>query len=211
MINWVSIPASYAVLPPQSIRTNPGFWSLLPRLRAGNPIACIGRKSSCKGCTAPTSSTSQASLDPGLRPMETKVSFNEVVDFSNGAGSTGSSRSGNDWGTFGIPGVGLPNDNNSAAAFATYLYFPAPGTYIMGGNSDDGVYLTFAKNSQDVLGTAVPGMLGGEGGRGIGSFQNSGAVIVTNAGYYGFRLLYWNGGGGSGVEWCVPDSKRPLA
>jgi hypothetical protein len=87
-----------------------------------------------------------------------------------------------------------------ALAFTTYLYFPTPGTYVMGFNSDDSSRVTMARNSHDLLGTEIPG-LHAEGGRGIGSLQNVGAIIVTNAGYYGFRLLYENGGGGAGVEW----------
>jgi hypothetical protein len=56
--------------------------------------------------------------------------------------------------------------------------------------------LTFAKNSHDLLGTRVRGLFA-DVGRGIGTLQNVGALIVTNAGYYGFRLLWENGGGGS--------------
>jgi len=136
------------------------------------------------------------------------VSFNDVVDFAN-SGAGGQFPIDNSWGTFGIPGsvdgTLLGNDDNSAVAFTAYLYFPTPGTYIMGGNSDDGFNVTFSKNPQDVLGTSVPGLLA-DVGRGIGNLQNIGAVVVTNAGYYGFRMLWYNGGGGSAVEWYTTQT-----
>jgi len=72
--------------------------------------------------------------------------------------------------------------------------------YVMGGNSDDSLRVTYAKNSADLLGAQVQGLFA-DVGRGIGNDQNVGVLIVTNAGYYGFRMLYENGGGGAGLEW----------
>jgi hypothetical protein len=73
----------------------------------------------------------------------------------------------------------------------------------MGLNSDDYSRVTYAQNSHDLLGAEVPGLNSDShgGGRGIGVDQNVGAIVVTNGGYYGFRMLYENGTGGSAVEW----------
>jgi hypothetical protein len=90
--------------------------------------------------------------------------------------------------------------NNFALACDTYLYFRTAGTYLMGASSDDGLRVTFAANSHDVLGTQVPGMLA-DTSRAIGPDQNLGALVVSAAGYYGFRLLYENGSGDAGVGW----------
>ena len=128
-----------------------------------------------------------------------EIQLNDVIDFAN-TGAGGQFPIDNDWGLLGIPASGLTSDDNSAIGVSAYLYFPTAGTYIMGANSDDGVRVTFAKNSHDLLGTPVPGITA-DGGRGIGFEQNLGAVIVPTPGYYGFRLLWENGGGGSAVEW----------
>jgi hypothetical protein len=111
----------------------------------------------------------------------------------------------------GIPGenaaTNAPNDN-IALVFSSYLHFPKAGTYVMGFNSDDGARVTFAKNSHDLLGTEIPG-LNFDGGRGIGRDQNVAALIITQPGFYGCRLLYYQGGGGAAVEWyfkSTPDT-----
>lgn len=125
------------------------------------------------------------------------------VDFDNGS-SAGQFPNNIDWGNFGIPSpaysAATDPTANIAAEVTAYLYFPAKGLYVMGGNSDDGLRVTFARNAGDLLGTQVPGLFA-DVGRGIGNDQNVGALIVTNAGYYGFRMLYENGGGGAGLEW----------
>ena len=125
------------------------------------------------------------------------------VDFDNGQ-SAGQFPNNIDWGNFGIPSpayaAATDPTANIAAEVTAYLYFPTPGLYVMGGNSDDGLRVTFAKNSRDLLGTRANGLFA-DVGRGIASDQNVGALLVTNAGYYGFRMLFENGGGGAGLEW----------
>jgi len=43
-----------------------------------------------------------------------------------------------------------------------------------------------------------------DGGRGIGVSQNSGLIYVATPGYYGMRVLFYNGGGGSGWRFILP-------
>jgi hypothetical protein len=136
----------------------------------------------------------------GVPLVNGEIQWADVVDFGNSSTPSGEFPTDRGWGGLGIPALTLPNDNNSSASFMAYLYFPTAGTYVMGGNSDDGLRVTFAQNSHDLLGTQVPGLFA-DFGRGIGADQNVGAIIVTNAGYYGFRMLWENGGGGSAVEW----------
>jgi hypothetical protein len=90
--------------------------------------------------------------------------------------------------------------NNIALACETYLDFPTAGIYVMGANSDDGIRVTFARNSHDLLGVQAPGMLA-DYGRLIGRDQNVGALIVSAPGYYGFRLLYESSRPDAGLEW----------
>jgi hypothetical protein len=131
------------------------------------------------------------------------ITWNDLIDFGNSTGTSGQFPYDRGWGALGIPSLQLPNDDNSAAWFAAYLYFPTAGLYVMGLNSDDYSRVTYAQNSHDLLGTEVPGLNSDShnGGRAIGADQNVGAIVVTNAGYYGFRMLYENGTGGSAVEW----------
>jgi len=98
------------------------------------------------------------------------------------------------------------------------------GAYYLGANSDDGVRLTFYNNSKDVLGTGLAPELSFDGGRGIGANENIGIIYISQPGYYGSRLLWYNGGGGSAVEFyttqtpisgstniLVNDTNNPLA
>jgi PA domain len=134
-----------------------------------------------------------------------------LVDFSNGQ-SAGQFPFNLDFSQFGIP---APTNNvpcgctdNSALAISTYLYFPMPGWYYLGVNSDDGFRVSFAKNSHDLLGMYSP-VLQFDGGRGIGNNQNVTGIYVPSPGYYGARLLWYNGGGGAGVEYYT--TQTPLS
>ncbi len=208
VINWVALTAADSVPAASIDKTQPGFLATPSQITASEPNRAYWAQEQLQGLHGPNLIDFTGVPGPGIVTNGDQVSFNDVVDLAN-SGAAGQFSINNDWGMFNIPAMAngsvLPNDNNSAVAFATYLYFPTPGTYILGGNSDDGIFVTHSKNPQDVLGGAVPGLLA-DVGRGIGSFQNIGAVVVTNAGYYGFRMLYWNGGGGAGVEWYTTQT-----
>jgi hypothetical protein len=145
-------------------------------------------------------------------PTTGNIGWNGVVNFNKDvtAGSGEFPTTGPDgnpilFDALGIAGVNAPTNglyNNIVVSYSTYIHFPTAGTYVMGGNSDDGLRVTFAKNAQDLLGSEIPG-LNADTGRGIGRDQNVGAVIIPQAGYYGCRLLYYNGGGGAGIEWYL--------
>jgi len=198
-LNWVTLPAADAV-PASSIDLNaPGFLVQAYQTASGQPNRMYWTDEQLMGLHG----TNWLDFST-LTTTNGEIVYGDVIDFAN-AGAGGQFPNNNDWTTFNIPGAGLANDDNSSIAVSTYLYFPAPGTYILGGNSDDGLRVTFAKNSHDLLGTRVPGLFA-DVGRGIGSLQNLGAVIVTNAGYYGFRLLWENGGGGSAIEWYTTST-----
>jgi hypothetical protein len=200
-VNYLYLPGS-AALPASSFdlsQANVGFLVNASQVTSGQPNRMYWADEQLMGLHG-TNHIDFATL----LTTNGEVQFGDVVDFAN-TGAGGQFPNNLDWVGLGIPGVGLANDDNSAAAFATYLYFPAAGTYIMGANSDDGLRVTFARNSHDLLGTRLPNMFA-DFGRGIGSDQNTCAIIVTNAGYYGFRLLWENGGGGSAVEWYMKST-----
>lgn len=94
----------------------------------------------------------------------------------------------------GIPGS-LGGNDNYAQEILTYLEFPAPGFYTLGVNSDDGFKVTSA-TGVDAL---APTLGVFDGGRGVAdSVFNLG---IPQAGLYPFRLIWYEGTGGSAAEW----------
>ena len=85
---------------------------------------------------------------------------------------------------------GLPGTNGSTINFAleaiTYLYL-TPGAYTFGVNSDDGFQLTSGAVQVGVF----------DAGRGAADTLFS--FVVTQTGYYPFRLVYFQGGGGASL------------
>jgi hypothetical protein len=85
---------------------------------------------------------------------------------------------------------------NATEEVYTYLYFPTNGTYTMGVNSDDGFKVTAGSPLKGP--TAV---ILGSFDAGRGAADTLFTFPVAAAGYYPFRLLYENGGGGANCEW----------
>jgi hypothetical protein len=151
----------------------------------------------------------------GWDPTTGDISWQGIVNFNKdvtaGSGefpTTGPDGDPVDFAYLGIAGVSAPTNglyDNIALAYSAYIHFPTAGTYLMGVNSDDGVRVTLAKNSHDLLGMEVPG-LNFDGSRQLGLDQNVVALIVTQPGYYGCRLLYYNGSGGAGIEWYLKSN-----
>ncbi|MCD6338807.1 MAG: hypothetical protein J7M29_05435 [Verrucomicrobia bacterium] len=98
-----------------------------------------------------------------------------------------------------IPGCGwsLVGDgyDNIVAEVTTYLHL-TPGYYRMGVNSDDGFRVSVAPGQPDVFGMTL-GLFDGSRGASDTLFD----FVVTQEGYYPFRLLWWEGGSGANVEW----------
>jgi hypothetical protein len=89
------------------------------------------------------------------------------------------------------------NADNTAAEILTYLYFPEPGLYSIVFNSDDGFRMTTSPNPQEVLNSTIVC----QADYGKGSSDVSGTIFVPAKGYYGFRTVWFNGGGGCNMEW----------
>jgi len=104
----------------------------------------------------------------------------------------------NDEGIPGIPG-NTGHANNFATEVITWLYLPAGG-YRMGVNSDDGFQLRAGLNARDAT-SDVLGFF--EGTRAGGETRMD--FIVEQAGYYSFRLLWFQGEGSAHLEWYSID------
>jgi len=106
----------------------------------------------------------------------------------------------------GIPGTVEEQLDNIAMEAYTYIVLQ-PGAYSMVINSDDGFKLTAGQDPRDQFNSIVLGLF--DAGRGAAD-----SVInfsVTAAGTYGFRLVYFEGGGGANVSWYSAPTSDPTA
>jgi hypothetical protein len=144
----------------------------------------------------------------------------DVINFNSPSGNSGIFA--DDTPLPGLPGTGTSNagNDNYIAEFATYLNLKA-GAYVMAVNSDDGFLAISGPDPHDTLGTLLGYANVGRGNATSlpapgdtnsfiptpGTSQNNFAfgVVVPQDGYYPFRLLYWQGGGGVNVEFLSID------
>jgi len=138
--------------------------------------------------------------------------YTGVINFDIGANADGDFTSGNGYPDINFPG--LPGANgttdNSSFEILTWLQLNQVGIYTMCVNSDDGFKVTVGPNPADWFALNL-----GQYNGGRGSGYDAGTTfsfIVTNAGFYPFRLIYENGGGGMNCEWEMqqPNGDRIL-
>lgn len=93
------------------------------------------------------------------------------------------------------PFPGLAHNNNIAVEVLAYLELQ-PGRYYMGVNSDDGFVVYAGPNARDLFAMDLGRYDGGRG-----SADSIFQFLVTEAGLYPFRLVYYQGDGGGNLEW----------
>ena len=106
-----------------------------------------------------------------------------------------------------IPGIpsqvefdnGNSYTDNAAAEITTYLQFPTAGVYTLSFNSDDGFRTTVAANNAEVLTSLIVS----EADFGKGASDVNATVYVPQAGFYPFRSVWFEGGGGANLEWSA--------
>ena len=89
--------------------------------------------------------------------------------------------------------------DNMAAEITTYLHFPSAGVYNLIFSSDDGFRTTASPAYSEVL----TSLLIVEADIGKGADDVVGTVYVAQAGYYPFRTVWFEGGGGASLEWSA--------
>ncbi|MCB1127504.1 MAG: hypothetical protein KDM81_13505, partial [Verrucomicrobiae bacterium] len=105
---------------------------------------------------------------------------------------------------------GIPGYNTSVENYVmevtTYLQLNR-GLVRMGVNSDDGFRVSVAPGQPGVRGLTL-GLYNGGRGASDSVFD----FVVEEAGYYAFRLLYWQGTGGASCEWFTvnPDTGEKI-
>jgi hypothetical protein len=187
VISYPTIPASYAAT---ADTTSPGFTQRI--FQGGTAtVSSIASAENLLGgflinpaTGLPFPNTAQTNTDGTWTFVQTNV-LNYNIYAPTNATSAGD-----------FPGdiqfPGQPGTNGSTVNFAleavTYLHL-TPGTYTFGINSDDGFRLTSAALQLGVF----------DAGRGAADTLFS--FAVTQAGYYPFRLVYFQGTGAASLEW----------
>lgn len=87
--------------------------------------------------------------------------------------------------------------DNIAAEITSYVHFAAPGAYNVIFNSDDGFRTTVSDSLSEVLTSIIVS----EADIGRGSVDSVATIYVPVAGYYPFRSVWFEGGGGANLEW----------
>ncbi|HMO66624.1 MAG TPA: hypothetical protein PKE47_15610, partial [Verrucomicrobiota bacterium] len=103
----------------------------------------------------------------------------------------------------GIPGTAAADagTDNYVQEILTVLDLQ-PGLYSMNVNSDDGFITTIGNPAEAFTLPLVVGEFSGRRGQGGGFADGTTFYFrVTQAGLYPFRTLWYEGGGGSGIEW----------
>lgn len=90
-----------------------------------------------------------------------------------------------------------PYTDNIAAEITTYIHFPEAGVYELFFTSDDGFRTTAHSGVNEVLVSQIVGQF--DGGR--GAADTASLLYVPQAGYYAFRTVWFEGGGGANLEW----------
>ncbi|MCB1127303.1 MAG: hypothetical protein KDM81_12455, partial [Verrucomicrobiae bacterium] len=142
------------------------------------------------------------SIDGAVAPEDGGFRITSVINYDQG-GEPAGNFSANGTGAFNvvddfIPGAFYSQDN-IAAEFLFYAQLPR-GAYRWGVNSDEGFFLTVGPNPKDST-ALVLGNFNGARGAADTVFD----FAIEEAGYYAFRLLYWEGIDSASVELFSQD------
>jgi hypothetical protein len=111
-----------------------------------------------------------------------------------------------DRGLPGIPGI-TGSSENIAMEVVAYVALE-PGAYTFGIAADDGFRLTTGLNPRDAFSTELASL---DGAR-TNTVETLISFVVTNTGFYPFRLVYYQNQGAANVEWysVSPSGQRVL-
>jgi hypothetical protein len=153
-------------------------------------------------------------LAPGVVPTDDKLpimfEIDTVINMDQAGGSNGEFQPDNQMP--GIPGLSMNDgapfqpDEGIAGEIVTYVELPAgKNTFVF--NSDDG-FRSFGGNAGDVFDRQMLGEF--DGGRGASDTVYD--FFVESAGFYPFRTVWFEGGGGANLEWkyVKSDGSRAL-
>jgi hypothetical protein len=192
VLTYTNIPATYALSAAAVDTTKPGFLQnvfqtdkTVPSSIAYAEIMLAGQWADPSGNLYPNKAT--ANTDGSHTFAQTNVINYNIYAPTNAGDFTNDAQ---------FPG--LPGANGSLTNFAveaiTYLYLPA-GYYSLGVNSDDGFRLTTSPNPHEEFPYQVAVFDGTRA-----AADTTAGFGITNAGYYPFRLVYFQATGPASLE-----------
>ncbi|PWU14452.1 MAG: hypothetical protein C5B50_17275 [Verrucomicrobia bacterium] len=185
VVTYPTIPTSYAVSAGAVNLTKPGFAQKVFQTDQPIPFNIANAETMLAGRLTDAA----GNLLPNKAATNTDGTFNfpqaNVINYNIAAPATAGDFSGDS----AFPGI--PGPSSSTIAFAqqaiTYLYLPA-GYYVLGVNSDDGFRLGSAPNPLDQFPFVVAYFDGTRT-----AADTTGGFVITQTGYYPFRLVYYQG------------------
>ena len=131
-------------------------------------------------------------------------SVTDVINYDQVGAAAGSwnlnTSAGGEYTDKSMPLADVTYTDNIAAEIKTYLFFPEPGVYNIIFNSDDGFRTTISPNVDEVLSPFLAAQF--DGGRGASDTPYA-SLLIPAAGYYPFRTVWFEGGGGASFEWVA--------
>ncbi len=193
VITYVTIPAAYALGAGAVDTAKPGFAQKVfqtdqptPYTIANAETMLAGRFTDAAGHPYPNKAA--ANTDGTWNYPQTNVINYNLTAPTNAGDFAGDVR---------FPGIPGPSGstNNFAVEAISYLYLPV-GYYVLGVNSDDGFRLGSALNPHEQFPFQVAVFDGTRG-----AADTTGGFAITQAGYYPFRLVYFQATGPASLEW----------
>ena len=189
---YSTIPASYAISAGAVDTTKPGYQQKVFQTDRPVPYTIANAETMLAGQL----------VDPAGNPYPNKAATNtdgsysfaqtNTINYNIAAPGTAGNFT-NDVQFPGEPGVGGLT-NTFALEAITYVYLPA-GYYVLGVDSDDGFRLTTWPNPHEEFPYQLAVF---DGTRSVA--ETTGVFAVTNAGYYPFRLVYFQAIGPASLE-----------
>jgi hypothetical protein len=193
-----SIPASYAISAGAVDTTKPGCLQKVFQTDRLVPATIANAETMLAGQL----------VDPAGNPLPNKAAVNTDGSYNYAQANTinyniaAPATAGDFPGDVLFPGI--PGPSGSTTNFAlegiTYLFLPV-GYYVLGVNSDDGFRLTTSPNPHEEFPFQLAVF---DGTRAAGDTTTAGFGI-TNAGYYPFRLVYFQATGPASLELFAAD------
>lgn len=210
--SYVTIPANLAVT---GVDTSKGGFNVRTHqtARRGQPNTIARAEQQLQGLRGDnvadlTGFTGGVFAETGVINYSQPVSGSDATPGQNGAFSSTVGAVERQIADNAIPGIPSgtefqPNGDlytdNIASEITTYLQFPTAGVYTLTFNSDDGFRTTVGGNNKEVLNSIIVS----EADYGKGASDINATVYVPAAGYYPFRTVWFEGGGGANLEWSA--------
>jgi len=200
---YITVPGTFTVPTASVDTTKPGF-RLLTWQSSGEPNRVYWANEQIAGLHGPNAANLSGFNDGGYLDYQNYLNFNITPSSVTGGGEQGDFKTNNGYADVqfpGLPGTVGNGFDSSALEVLCFLKFAQPGLYEMGVNSDDGFAVTTGPSPKDRF---APLLGQFDGGRGASDTRFS--IVITNAGIYPFRLLWFNGGGGANMEWFTVNN-----